>query len=71
MLGPENLWPIPLSAQLSRTDIDVHIYMCLYQGDQIGRIFARWVIVYFGQFFTIAQVARIFGTHISTIKVKH
>jgi hypothetical protein len=21
------------------------------QGDQLGRIFARWVIVYFGQFF--------------------
>jgi hypothetical protein len=29
------------------------------QGDQIGRIFAYWAIVYIGQFFLIAEVAQI------------
>jgi hypothetical protein len=31
-----------------------------FQGDQIGRIFAHWVIVYYMQFF-ITNLARIFG----------
>jgi hypothetical protein len=30
------------------------------QGDQIGRIFVYWVIVYFGWFFLITEVAYIF-----------
>jgi hypothetical protein len=39
------------------------------QGDQIGRIFAHWVIVHFGQFFEITEVAQIFGVPISMVKV--
>jgi hypothetical protein len=35
------------------------------QGDQIGRIFAPWVIVYFGGFFENC----IFGSHVSMVKV--
>jgi hypothetical protein len=39
------------------------------QGDQIGQIFAHWVIVYFWQFFsTITKVARIFCAAFSTVK---
>jgi hypothetical protein len=29
------------------------------QGDQIGRIFAQWAIIYFGQFLKITEVAHI------------
>jgi hypothetical protein len=31
----------------------------LEQGDQIGRIFAEWVIVYFGKFLKITEVVKI------------
>jgi hypothetical protein len=31
------------------------------QGDQIGRIFAYWAVVFIGQFFTIIKVAKICG----------
>jgi hypothetical protein len=31
------------------------------QGDQIGRIFAHWVILYYGQFFQLQKAAHIFG----------
>jgi hypothetical protein len=34
------------------------------QGDQIGRIFNSWVIVYFGKFFLITEAAQIFGAAI-------
>jgi hypothetical protein len=30
------------------------------QGDQIGRIFAHWAIVFFGQLLKITEVAQIF-----------
>jgi hypothetical protein len=33
------------------------------QGDQIGRIFARWAIVYFGLFLKVTEVAKHFGYH--------
>jgi hypothetical protein len=33
----------------------------LWQGDQIGRIFAHWAFVYFGQFLNITKVAQSFG----------
>jgi hypothetical protein len=41
---------------IRRRDSKCHKYWIststqMRQGDQIGRIFARWVIVYFGQFF--------------------
>jgi hypothetical protein len=39
------------------------------QGDQIGRIFAHWVIVYSRQFLKSAEVAHIFGLLFSTVKV--
>jgi hypothetical protein len=31
------------------------------QGDQIGRNFAHWVVVYFGQFLKISKIAHLFG----------
>jgi hypothetical protein len=31
------------------------------QGDQIGRIFAHWMAVYFKQFFLITEVATFLG----------
>jgi hypothetical protein len=34
----------------------------LWQGDQIGRIFAQWVIVFFGQFLeNYRSITSIFG----------
>jgi hypothetical protein len=33
------------------------------QGDQIGRFFAHWAIVYTGKFFKIVKVTQIFGQH--------
>jgi hypothetical protein len=33
----------------------------LEQGDQIGRIFTHWLIVYFGQVLLTANVAHTFG----------
>jgi hypothetical protein len=35
------------------------------QGDQIGRIFAYWVIIFFGRFLKISEVAQIYGTTFS------
>jgi hypothetical protein len=39
------------------------------QGDQIGKIFACWVSVYFGQYLAKLQklVARIIGLHVYTV----
>jgi hypothetical protein len=34
---------------------------CLHQGDQIGRIFACWAVVFFEENVKITVVARIFG----------
>jgi hypothetical protein len=48
-------------------------YHCI-QGDQIGRIFAQWVIVCFGQLhigMKITESADIFGLLYSTVKIKH
>jgi hypothetical protein len=39
------------------------------QDDQIRRFFANWLIVYFGQCFSIAEVAEIFGLNFSAVKV--
>jgi hypothetical protein len=39
------------------------------QGDQIGRIFAYWVTVYFGTFLQITQIAQNVGLLISKAKV--
>jgi hypothetical protein len=39
------------------------------QGDQIGRIFTYWVIVYFGQFLEIASIAHIFEPLFFLVKV--
>jgi hypothetical protein len=39
------------------------------QGDQIGRIFAPWVIVYFGQFFENYRSSPHFWSTFSTVKV--
>jgi hypothetical protein len=33
------------------------------QGDQIGRIFAHWAIVFFKQFLKMIEVAQNFGLH--------
>jgi hypothetical protein len=44
------------------------LHLRFKQGDQMGRIFARWVIVFFGQF---TEEAQIFGLLISTEKVMH
>jgi hypothetical protein len=33
-----------------------------HQSDQIGRIFTHWVIIYFGQFFLMIEVARFGNT---------
>jgi hypothetical protein len=35
------------------------------QGGQIGRFFSYWVIVYFGRFMKITEVANIFGQFFS------
>jgi hypothetical protein len=40
------------------------------QGDQIGRFFARWVIV-LSSFWEIAKVAHILGLLFPTVMVKH
>jgi hypothetical protein len=42
--------------------------ICGVQCDQIGRIFAFWAIVYFGQILTMTQVAQIIGLLYSTVK---
>jgi hypothetical protein len=41
------------------------------QGDQIGRIFASWAIVYFGTFLKITKTTVILGLLFSTVKVMH
>jgi hypothetical protein len=38
------------------------------QGDQIGRIFARWAIIYHRQFFEFTKVAQILGQLLSPVK---
>jgi hypothetical protein len=40
-------------------------------GDQIGRIFAQWLIVYFGQFLLFRNMAHIFGLLFSTVEVNN
>jgi hypothetical protein len=40
------------------------------QGDQIGRIFAQWVVVYFGKIFE-NKVSHIFELPFSKVKVMH
>jgi hypothetical protein len=42
------------------------------QGDQIGQIFAHWVLVYSWQvFIKKIKVARMFGLQFSTVKIIH
>jgi hypothetical protein len=41
------------------------------QCDQIGRIFAHGLIIYFGHFLKIIEEAHIFGLRFSTDKVMH
>jgi hypothetical protein len=43
--------------------------MCDDQGDQIGRIFAFWAVVYFGQFFLIGKKRKLFGLLFSAVQV--
>jgi hypothetical protein len=38
------------------------------QGDQIGRIFAYWAILFFGQFFLTTEEAQFFGKLFSLVK---
>jgi hypothetical protein len=45
--------------------------VCQIQCDQIGRIFAKWAIVYFGRLFKILEVTHIFGLIYSTVKVTY
>jgi hypothetical protein len=41
-----------------------------HQGDQIGRIFACWEVVYFGRLFLkITEMAQIIGQLLYTVKV--
>jgi hypothetical protein len=42
----------------------------LRQGDQIGRIFDSWAIVFFGQFFLNIKVDKSFGLLFSTVNGK-
>jgi hypothetical protein len=44
------------------------IWYDVKQGDQIGRNFAYWKIVLFGQFFLNRQVAKIFGLLLTMVK---
>jgi hypothetical protein len=39
------------------------------QGDQIGRIFAHWVTVFYGHFLKTTEEAQIFGELVSTENV--
>jgi hypothetical protein len=45
-----------------------HRVSSLSQGDQIGRIFANWSIVFFGQIFKITEEAKISDLLISSVK---
>jgi hypothetical protein len=47
--------------QIGHDDEKKLALFCSQQGDQIGRIFAHWVIVSFGKVFLIAEVPLIFG----------
>jgi hypothetical protein len=41
------------------------------QGDQIGRIFAHWAIVFWGRFLIIAEVAQIHWLPFSAIQIMY
>jgi hypothetical protein len=41
------------------------------QGDLMVQIFAHWAIVYFGQFFSITEVAHMIGYFFLTDKFMH
>jgi hypothetical protein len=40
-----------------------------HQGDQVGRFFSSWVIVYFGSFLEMKEVAKVFGLLSFKVKV--
>jgi hypothetical protein len=48
-----------------------YLFVASKQGDQIGRILAPWVIVYFGQFFKIKEVAHILELHFIRLRFLH
>jgi hypothetical protein len=48
---------------------EIQLDLCCKQGDRIGRIFARWMIVYFGRFFENGRSSAHFGVLFSTVKV--
>jgi hypothetical protein len=41
------------------------------QGDQVGRIFAHWVTLYFKQFFENYKSSKHFGLLLATVKAVH
>jgi hypothetical protein len=54
-----------------RQQLFVVSFLFPFQGDQIGQIFAYWVIYSFGQFFLITKVGQNFGLLFSMVEVMH
>jgi hypothetical protein len=72
----ESLYPAQRTEKFNAPGTKNDTCACLYYfklspSDQIGRIFAYWVVVYIGQFYEIIELVQIFLLLFSTVKIMH